>query len=142
VAQSGLDVYAHNIETVERLQRRVRDYRAGYLQSIEVLKTAKKAKPSLLTKTSIMLGLGENEEEVRQVLRDLRVAGVDIVTLGQYLRPTRRHISVQKFLTPEEFLEHELFAKSLGFKYVASGPLVRSSYRAGELYVKGLLEKN
>lgn len=140
VAQSGLDVYAHNIETVERLQRRVRDYRAGYKQSINVLKVAKQAKPSLLTKTSIMLGLGESVDEVHRTLKDLSVAGVDIVTLGQYLRPTRRHISVQNFVTPAEFASYEVFAKSLGFKYVASGPLVRSSYRAGELYVKGLLE--
>ena len=87
-----------------------------------------------------MLGLGETADEVKQTLADLSTAGVDIVTLGQYLRPTRRHISVQSFVTPEEFSEYESYAKTLGFKYVASGPLVRSSYRAGELYVKGLLE--
>jgi len=140
VANSGLNVFAHNIETVERLQRRVRDYRAGYWQSIEVLKTAKKAKPGLITKTSIMLGLGEKDEEVDQTLVDLREAGVDVVTLGQYLRPTRRHISIQRYVEPEMFSHWQDRATELGFKYVASGPLVRSSYRAGELFLKGMLK--
>lgn len=90
VATSGLDVYAHNLETVERLQRRVRDYRAGYAQSIEVLRHAKAVKPSLITKTSLMLGLGETASEIEATLKDLIDNGVDIVTFGQYLRPTRR----------------------------------------------------
>jgi lipoic acid synthetase len=140
VAQSGLDVYAHNLETVERLQRRVRDYRAGYQQSLNVLKTAKNVKSTLLTKTSLMLGLGESSDEVKKTIEDIKNAGIDIITLGQYLRPTRRHMTVQKFVSPEEFNEYEVFSKSLGFKYVASGPLVRSSYRAGELFVKGILQ--
>ncbi len=139
VATSGLDVYAHNIETVERLQRRVRDYRAGYQQSIDVLIEVKKAKPSLLTKTSIMLGLGENNDEIKQTLIDLRKANVDIITFGQYLRPSRRHISVQKYITPDEFNYWKDEADKLGFKYVASGPLVRSSYRAGELFIHKML---
>lgn len=149
VANSGLDVYAHNIETVERLQRRVRDYRAGYRQSIGVLETAKTAthagdserKRPVVTKTSIMLGLGETEAEIRQTLTDLKTAGVDVVTLGQYLRPTKRHMSVQRYVTPEEFKQWEKEALEMGFKYAASGPLVRSSYRAGELFLKGMLEQ-
>lgn len=142
VATSGLDVFAHNIETVERLQRRVRDYRANYRQSLSVLEHAKVAKSSLVTKTSIMLGLGEEAADVRQTLEDLRSAGVDVVTFGQYLRPTRRHMSVNRFVTPEEFNEWQTEAQGLGFKFVASGPLVRSSYRAGELFLKGMLENN
>lgn len=141
VALSGLDVYAHNVETVERLQRRVRDYRAGYSQSLSVLETAKSVKPSLVTKTSLMLGLGESEAEILQTLKDLRKIDVDVVTFGQYLRPTKRHMSVQKYVTPEEFSNWQKVAEELGFKYVASGPLVRSSYRAGELFLKGMLEE-
>lgn len=140
VANSGLNVFAHNIETVERLQRRVRDYRAGYKQSLDVLRKAKAAKPGLITKTSIMLGLGEKDEEVDQTLVDLREAGVDVVTLGQYLRPTRRHMSIQRYVEPEAFSHWQERATELGFKYVASGPLVRSSYRAGELFLKGMLK--
>lgn len=138
VANSGLDVFAHNIETVERLQRRVRDYRAGYEQSINVLQCAKSsATHSLITKTSLMLGLGETDKEVESTLRDLHSVGVDVVTLGQYLRPSKRHISVQRYVSPEEFKRWEEMALNIGFKYAACGPLVRSSYRAGELYIKG-----
>jgi len=141
VALSGLDVFAHNIETVERLQRRVRDHRANYHQSLGVLQYAKECKPDLITKTSIMLGLGEEDADVRKTLTDLRNTGVDVVTFGQYLRPTRRHMSVRRFVTPEEFNDWQKEAQAMGFKYVASGPLVRSSYRAGELFLKGELEK-
>lgn len=141
VATSGLDVFAHNVETVERLQRRVRDHRANYRQSLSVLEYAKECKPELITKTSIMLGLGEEEVDVRKTLADLRNAGIDVVTFGQYLRPTRRHMSVRRFVTPEEFNGWQKEAQALGFKYVASGPLVRSSYRAGELFLKGILEE-
>ena len=140
VATSGLDVFAHNIETVERLQRRVRDYRANYHQSLQVLEYAKESKSSVITKTSVMLGLGEEAEDVRQTLRDLRTSGVDIITFGQYLRPTRRHMSVRRFVTPEEFDEWQSEAQGMGFKFVAAGPLVRSSYRAGELFLKGELK--
>jgi len=126
---------------VERLQRRVRDYRAGYQQSLSVLRTAKEAAPGLITKTSLMLGLGETDEEIRATLRDLRDAGCDVVTFGQYLRPTRRHISVQRYVPPAEFDAWRAEAEAMGcFKYVAAGPLVRSSYRAGELYMKGMIE--
>ena len=140
VARSGLHVYAHNVETVARMQGRVRDHRAGYRQSIGVLETAKAAVPTLLTKTSIMLGLGEREGEVRETLRDLRAAGVDVVTFGQYLRPTKRHMPVDRFVTPEEFDAWRVEAEGLGFAYVASGPLVRSSYRAGEYYLEALVK--
>lgn len=142
VAKSGLDVFAHNVETVERLQKRVRDYRANYAQSMSVLLKAKECKPGLVTKTSIMLGLGETDNEIRQTLVDLRSNGVDVVTFGQYLRPTRRHISVKKYIEPAEFDMWKAEADSLGFKYVAAGPLVRSSYRAGELFLKGMLTDN
>ena len=145
VASSGLDVYAHNVETVERLQRRVRDHRAGYAQSLAVLEGAKRiaqeADLPMLTKTSIMLGLGETDEEVRQTMVDLRSAGVDAVTLGQYLQPTRRHLKVKEFVTPDKFEHWQREAEQLGFKYAASGPLVRSSYKAGEFYLKALVKE-
>jgi lipoic acid synthetase len=95
----------------------------------------------LMTKTSIMLGLGETDEEIRQTLVDLRAHDVDVVTFGQYLRPTRRHISIQRYVTPEEFTQWQKEAEGMGFKYVASGPLVRSSYKAGEFFLKGMIEE-
>jgi len=104
-----------------------------------VLKHAKSVKPGMVTKTSIMLGLGEEEKEIRQTLVDLRQANVDVVTFGQYLRPSRRHMSVQRFVTPEEFDHWRVEAENMGFKYVASGPLVRSSYKAGELFLHGMI---
>jgi lipoyl synthase len=119
----------------------VRDHRAGYRQSLDVLAHVKAYKPKLVTKTSIMLGLGEEEQEVLQTLLDLRAADVDVVTFGQYLRPSRSHMSVQRYVTPEEFQAWQQRAEALGFQYVASGPLVRSSYRAGELFLKGMIEK-
>jgi lipoic acid synthetase len=141
VANSGLNVFAHNIETVERLQRRVRDYRAGYQQSLAVLEHAKLcSQRPVLTKTSLMLGLGERDEEVEATLQDLHYVGVDVVTLGQYLRPSKRHMSVQRYVPPEDFDRWRLRAVEIGFKYAAAGPLVRSSYRAGELYLKGMIE--
>eukprot|EP00850_Spirogloea_muscicola_P006965 SM000034S12719 [mRNA] locus=s34:354306:357076:- [translate_table: standard] len=139
VAQSGLDVFAHNIETVARLQRPVRDARANYQQSLAVLKAAKNSKLGMVTKSSIMLGLGENDEEVRQTMLDLRRAEVDIVTLGQYLQPTPLHLTVKEFVTPEQFKHWQEYGLSIGFRYVASGPLVRSSYRAGEFFVETML---
>jgi len=141
IATAGLDVYAHNIETVERLQRRVRDHRAGYHQSLAVLAHAKAVAPHLLTKTSLMLGVGEHEEDVIATLEDLRKIDVDVVTFGQYLRPSRRHMPVKSFVSPEAFEEWQRVAEGLGFKYVASGPLVRSSYKAGEFYLKALVEQ-
>lgn len=141
VANSGLDVYAHNIETVERLTKRVRDRRAGYAQTLAVLEHAKKANPVVLTKTSIMLGLGETDEDIRQTLNDLRNVDVDVVTFGQYLQPSRRHLPVKEYVTPEKYDEWREEAEGMGFKYVASGPLVRSSYKAGEFFLKNLIKE-
>jgi len=141
VAQSGLDVYAHNVETVEALQGVVRDRRAGWKQSLSVLAEAKKA-GARVTKTSIMLGLGEQPEQIHDALRQLRDTGVDVVTFGQYARPTKRHMPVAEYVTPAAFAEWQKVAEAMGFRYVASGPLVRSSYRAGEFYLKSMLEED
>lgn len=140
VATSGLDVHAHNMETVERLTPGVRDRRAGYAQSLRVLEHAKES-GTALTKTSFMLGLGERPEEVEQALRDCRSAGVDVVTFGQYMRPTKGHIPILEYITPEAFDMWKERADELGFAYSAAGPMVRSSYRAGEFYLEGLLKK-
>lgn len=135
------DVFAHNVETVERLQKRVRDPRAGYAQSLRVLEFVKERDHTRYTKTSLMLGLGESDDEIRQTLRDLRAVGCDVVTFGQYLQPQKRHLPVESFVTPEKFAEWQSEAEGMGFLYVASGPLVRSSYRAGEFFMKGVIEK-
>ena len=134
-------VFAHNIETVERLTPKVRDPRAKYRQSLEVLKMVKDIDPTRYTKSSIMLGLGETDEEIVQALNDLRTIGCDVVTFGQYLQPTKRHLKVIEFIKPEKFQAWQTLAESMGFLYVASGPLVRSSYRAGEFFMKGVIEK-
>lgn len=141
VALSGLDVYAHNIETVEALTPFVRDRRAGFRQSLGVLQHVKKVKPEMITKTSIMLGCGETDEEVLETLQELRKADVDCVTLGQYMRPTKRHMKVHEYVTPEKFKHWETTGMEMGFKYVASGPLVRSSYKAGEFFIGNILKK-
>ncbi|KAI9219675.1 Lip-syn 1 [Blastocladiella britannica] len=141
VAESGLDVYAHNVETVEPLTPLVRDRRAAYRQSLSVLQAAKESMPTLLTKSSIMLGCGESDEEVLQTLKDLRAHKVDVVTLGQYMRPTKKHMKVSEYVTPEKFQHWERVANELGFVYVASGPLVRSSYKAAEFYITRHLNK-
>ncbi len=130
VVDSGLEVFAQNVETVKRLTHPVRDPRAGYEQTIAVLAHAKKYKPSVLTKTSLMLGLGETDEEIAQCMDDLRAASVDLLTLGQYLRPTVHHLPVQRFVTPAEFDQYREWALAKGFRECVSGPLVRSSYRA------------
>ncbi len=140
VATSGLDVFAHNMETVERLTSKVRDHRANYQQSLDVLKYAKSV-GHCLTKTSIMLGLGEMDEEIMKTLEDLRAVDVDVVTFGQYLQPTKRHLPVKEYVTPEKFEEWQTTAEGMGFKYVASGPLVRSSYKAGEFFLKKYLNQ-
>lgn len=139
VARSGLDVFAHNVETVERTTPFVRDRRANWAQSLEVLRVAKAA-GAAVTKTSIMLGCGETPEEVVHALKVLREADVDVVTLGQYMRPTKRHMAVSEYVTPEAFEGYAKVAEDLGFLYVASGPLVRSSYRAGEFYLTNVLK--
>lgn len=136
----GISVFAHNIETVERMTSQVRDRRATYRQSLAVLANAKKIKPGIVTKTSIMLGLGEARSEVIQAMKDCLEAGVEIFTLGQYLQPSAWHLPVLDYVTPEQFKEYERIGLELGFKYVASGPLVRSSYRAGEFFIEAFLK--
>jgi lipoyl synthase len=141
VATSGLDVYAHNIETVEVLTPQVRDRRATFRQSLAVLRAAKEVQPCLITKTSIMLGLGETEDQLWHALRELRANNVDVVTFGQYMRPTKRHMPVHEYITPDVFEMWRVRALEMGFLYVASGPLVRSSYKAGEAFIENVLKK-
>jgi lipoic acid synthetase len=130
VVDSGIEVFAQNIETVRRLTHPVRDARAGYEQTLAVLAHAKRHRPAVITKSSLMLGLGETDAEIDATLGDLRAAGVDLVTLGQYLRPTLNHLPVERFVTPEEFDRYRERALARGFLECVSGPLVRSSYRA------------
>jgi len=139
VVDAGVDVLDHNVETVERLQSQVRDRRANYRQSLDVLRSAKLMRDGLFTKSSIMLGLGETREEVLETMRDLRAADVDIVTLGQYLRPSSWHLTVQEYLRPEVFDGFREAGEGMGFAYVAAGPLVRSSYRAGEFFMEKVI---
>lgn len=141
VVESGLDVFAHNVETVESLQSRVRDFRAGYELSLDVLRQAKKINPKVYTKTSLMVGLGERDSEITQTLKDLREVGCDVVTFGQYLQPAGKSLKVEEFIPPQKFEQLKQEAEEMGFLYVASGPLVRSSYRAGEYFLKGVIEK-
>jgi lipoic acid synthetase len=129
-----LRVFAHNVECVPRLDSVVRDPRASFDQSLKVLAEAKKLRPDLLIKTSIMVGLGESDEEVVEAMRRLRGAEVDMITLGQYLQPSYKHLTVDRFPEPEQFADWDRMARELGFRAVASGPLVRSSYRAGLLW--------
>ena len=138
--RSGADVLAHNIETVRSLTRTVRDGRCGYDQSLAVLRTIKDVDPDAYSKSSIMVGLGETVDEVVQTMRDLRAVRTDFLTVGQYLRPTARHIAVEEFVSPDQFAEYERIGRELGFLYVASGPLVRSSYKAGEFFISNLLD--
>ncbi len=140
VVDAQPDVIDHNIETVERLTPKVRDRRATYCQSLTVLENVKKLDPTRYTKSSIMVGLGETEEEILQTMRDLRTISVDILTIGQYLRPSQRHLEVVEYVRPERFAYWKEVGEAMGFRYVASGPLVRSSYRAGEFFIKSLLK--
>ena len=141
IAEARPHVVAHNLETVERLTPTVRDRRATYRQSLEVLRYLKSRPEKLYTKSSLMLGLGETVDELKQSIADLRAAGVDVLTLGQYLQPSQYHLRVERFIPPGEFEAHQRFAESLGFLYVAAGPLVRSSYRAAEFFLKGLMDR-
>ncbi|HTX43420.1 MAG TPA: lipoyl synthase, partial [Methanocella sp.] len=134
VIDAGPDVITHNIETVERLTSAVRDRRAGYYRSIGVLRNVKRFEPSIMTKSSIMLGLGEEEAEVEESIRRLHEARVDMLTIGQYLCPGERSLPVQRYVPPGDFERLKEFARSLGFRTVAAGPFVRSSYRASEYY--------
>ena len=137
LVNSGLEVFAQNIETVERLTNQVRDIRAGYQQTLDVLAESKQINPKVLTKTSIILGLGETDSEIEQTLDDLAKNKVDIVTIGQYLRPTRNHHPIERWVSPEEFERYRQIGLKKGFLEVVSGPMVRSSYRA-----ERALEKN
>jgi len=130
VVDSGLEVFAQNVETVRRLTHPVRDPRAGYEQTLAVLAHAKHHRRAVLTKTSLMLGLGESDAEIAECMDELRAIGVDILTLGQYLRPTANHLPVQRFVTPAEFERYRDWGLQRGFRECVSGPLVRSSYRA------------
>ena len=134
VLDAGPDVYAHNIETTRLLTPRVRDRRCGYDQTLDVLAYAKRQRPENFTKSSIMLGLGETDEDVLQAARDLRGVGVDIITFGQYLQPTQRHLKVVDYVTPEKFAWFAAQVKPMGFHQVVSGPLVRSSYHAEQAF--------
>ena len=139
LAKSNPYVIAQNIETVRRLTHPVRDPRAGYNKTLDCLEFYKKNYPHIQTKTSIMVGLGETWAEIQETLEDLRGRGVDIVTFGQYLQPSKRHLAVERYYTPDEFVELKRMALKLGFKFVASGALVRSSYKAADFldYVEG-----
>ncbi len=140
VVDARPDVIAHNIETTMTLTPTVRDPRAHYWQSLSVLRNVKKLNPRLHTKSSIMVGLGESEEEVTQAMVHLRQADVDFLTVGQYLRPSPRHLKVLEYVNPEQFARYKEIGEGLGFLYVASGPLVRSSYRAGEFFIRTAME--
>jgi lipoic acid synthetase len=133
------DVLAHNVEVVPRLQRRIRDPRCSYERSLETLRGAKVLVPDGFTKSSLMLGLGETRAEVIEGMRLLREAGVDFLTLGQYLRPSERHAPVREYVEPARFEELRVRGEEMGFRYVASGPLVRSSYKAGEFFFERLV---
>ena len=133
VVDSGLDVFAQNLETVERLTGEVRDPRAGYGQTLEVLAHAKRHRPGVLTKTSLILGLGETDDEILRTMDDLRAHDVDVLTMGQYLRPTVHHLPVDRWVPPEDFERYRQWGLERGFTEVASGPLVRSSYRADRI---------
>ncbi len=135
-------VFAHNVEVVERLQRTVRDVRCSYAQSLDVLAHAKRIRPSGLTKSSLMVGVGETDAEILECLGHLREVGVDVVTIGQYLRPTPKHLPVERFVTPEGFARFAEAGLALGFAYVASAPLARSSYKAAEVFVRSVLRPN
>jgi lipoic acid synthetase len=136
VVDSGLEVFAQNVETVKRLTHPVRDPRAGYEQTLKVLAHAKKHRPDVLTKTSLMLGLGERDHEIMQTMDDLRAANVDILTFGQYLRPTPNHLAIERYVTPDEFEAYRQEGLEKGFLEVVAGPMVRSSYRAEQVLQK------
>jgi lipoic acid synthetase len=136
VVRASPTVISHNIETVARLSPNVRDFRASYDQSLMVLQKIRSLNPTIYTKSSLMLGLGETEQEVIKTMKDLRSKGVSIITMGQYLQPSSRHLPVVQYVTPERFDWFAREARQIGFSYVASGPMVRSSYKAGEFFLQ------
>ncbi|RKY99732.1 MAG: lipoyl synthase [Candidatus Hydrothermota bacterium] len=139
VLEAGVDVLGHNIEVVRRLTPKIRDRRASYERSLEVLRQAKAYRPDVFTKSGLMVGIGETEEEVYEAMRDLRAVNCDILTIGQYLQPTPKHVPVDRYVTPDEFKRYEKVGLEMGFLYVASGPLVRSSYKSAEYFVQKVL---
>ena len=144
IIDANPDVIAHNVETVERLQPTVRDRRANYNQSLKVLQNIKDlnhTKNKIFTKTSLMIGLGETEQEITQTCKDLRAINTDIITFGQYLQPSKRHIKVHEYVHPDQFEKYKQETLKLGFMYCASGPFVRSSYKAAELFIEGKINK-
>ncbi|MBI3018403.1 MAG: lipoyl synthase [Deltaproteobacteria bacterium] len=138
---SGCEVIAQNLETVRRLTRKVRDFKCGYEKTLRVLEYLKKNKPRLVTKTSLMLGLSETDEEIFEAMDDLRSIGVDILTLGQYLQPSKKHVKVENYIHPTRFDHLANIGRQKGFSFVAAGPLVRSSYRAGEYFIEHLIRQ-
>jgi lipoic acid synthetase len=138
VREGRPDVFAHNVEVVPRLQRPIRDARCSWDRSVEVLVAAKELGSSI-TKSSLMVGLGEERDEVLEAMQLLRDADVDVLTIGQYLRPSKRHASVERYVEPAEFADYEQAGLDMGFRFIASGPLVRSSYRAAEVFLRGAL---
>ncbi len=142
VAEAQPEVIAHNIETIERLTPRVRDPRAGYRQSLDVLTAIKTIDPHRYTKSSIMVGLGENEDEVLETMRHLREVGCDFLTLGQYLQPSKKHLKVEGYVHPDQFEAWRIAGEEMGFLYVASGPLVRSSYKAAEFFIRDFVQRH
>jgi len=140
IVDANPEVIAHNIETVERLQKKVRDPRANYKQSLSVLENIKRLNSKIFSKSAIMLGLGETDEEIIQAMKDLRAVDCNILTIGQYLRPSDWHLPINNFVEPAKFRYFEQKALELGFLYCASGPFVRSSYRAGELFIKNVIK--
>lgn len=141
IVESRPEVIAHNIETVKELQEKVRDRRANYEQSLNVLKSVKKLNPKIYTKSALMLGLGETDGQIKQAMDDLRAINCDILTIGQYLQPTKKHLPVQEYIRPEKFKYWQKIGEEKGFLFVASGPFVRSSYKAGEFFMKNIIEK-
>jgi len=142
VIETKPEVIAHNVETVQRLQSAVRDRRANYKQSLSVLNNVKRMDSGIFTKSSIIVGFGETDKEIIHTMKDLRAIDVDFLTVGQYLRPSDWHLPVSEFVPPEKFDFYRMIGEDLGFRYVAAGPFVRSSYRAGELFVKSLLHRD
>ena len=136
VVRASPKVISHNIETVARLSPNIRDSRASYDQSLMVLQKIRNLNPMIYTKSSLMLGLGETEQEVIKTMKDLRSKGVSIITMGQYLQPSSRHLPVVQYVTPQRFDWFAKVARQIGFSYVASGPMVRSSYKAGEFFLQ------
>ncbi len=136
------DVFAHNLETVERLTSQIRDRRASFQDSLAALRIASEHPGDIPVKTGIMVGLGETDEEIQKTMKLAREAGVVSITIGQYLAPSGHHLPVVRYVTPEQFEQYEEYAKSIGYEYVASGPLVRSSYRAEELARQHTLSSN